>query len=69
MGAPITLTSNGLRRLADALDAMTEATNTLDVDLTPFDSITVRVSDQAEHIRVKWSDAESAYVVDDWIGS
>lgn len=69
MSAPITLTADDLRRLADTLDALTKATNAFDVDLAPYGGITVRAGEGAEHITVNWSKDLDQYVIDDWIGS
>ena len=69
MSAPITLTADDLRRLADTLDALTKATNAFEVELAPYGGITVRASEGAEHIEVTWSKDLDQYVIDDRIGS
>lgn len=68
MSAPVALTADDLRRLADTLDALTSATAAFGVDLTPHSGITLRVSDGAEHIEVHWSTDLNQYIIDDWLG-
>lgn len=62
MSAPLSLTSEEMRSLATALDAMSEITRTTGVDLAPYGRQQIGLGDN--HLSFSWDDAKG-YVIDD----
>lgn len=61
MSAPMKLTAEQMRKVASALDGLTEVTKTTGITLTPYSRLELGLDDNVLH--VSW-DGE-AYVIDD----
>lgn len=63
MSGRLNLTAEQLRKLGNALDAMTEITRTHGVTFTPYSRLEVGLDDNV--LYVAWNEAAEAYVIDD----
>lgn len=63
MSAPLNLTTEQMRQIATALDAMSEITRTTGVDLAPYGRQQIGLGDN--HLSYSWDDEANAYVIDD----
>ena len=63
MSAPLNLTAEQLRKIAPALDALTEITRTYDVNFTPYGRQQLGLDDNVNVLSFSWDG--QAYVIDD----
>ncbi len=66
MSAPLKLDSDQLRSLGDFLAAVTEATKQHGVRIDGYQAASCQIGDNT--LNVRWDEANSRYVVDDYSG-
>lgn len=63
MSAPLSLSAEQVRQIADALDAMTEMTRRTGVNLDPYGGSKIGIGQNC--IAYSWDEGTQAYVIDD----